>query len=170
MGLIRRLDDYGGPIENYFPVTDPTKDEDAKFRNRYACDTAMLTHTGAVAIFAFTSETGGAPTEPTFVHDARWGNATAIKPTIVRTATGIWTITWPAVVSDDLTPFDPSVGGGVQHTVNFRAAKAQATTVAGALKHAVAEVTAPNVVRVNAFLANGTADDIVGSTVTVWAY
>jgi hypothetical protein len=42
--------------------------------------------------------------------------------------------------------------------------------VAGVLKHAVAEVMSANVVMVRGFLANGTADDIAGSTVTVFIW
>lgn len=170
MGFIRRLDDYGGPMANYADVVDPNTDEDAKFRNRYACDTAMLTHVSPVAIFRFITVAGGAPTEPTFVHDARWGNSAFVKPIVARTGTGVWTVTWPSLVDDDMTQFDPSVGGGVQHSVNFRTAEARATPVAGVLKHAAATVTAPNIITVNGYLANGTADDIAGSTVTVFAY
>jgi hypothetical protein len=128
----------------------------------------MLTHTGALALLSFIGANGAAPTDPTdFVHDARWGNAVGVKPTMARTGEGVWTATWPTTVTDDLTAEDASIGGGVTHTVNFRRAFAQAETDSGTLKHAVAKVTAPNVVTIYGYLADGTADDLAGVTINV---
>jgi hypothetical protein len=169
--LIRSIDDYGGPMTDYAAVTDPTTDEAARFRNRYVCDGSMMMHTAARAIVSFVAVNGAAPTDPTdFVHDALWGSTNPVKPVVARTAEGIWTLTYPETVDDELTPEDETDGGGVTHTTNFRRACAQATTVSGVLKHAVAEITSPNVVTVRGFMADGTADDIAGSTVTVWIW
>lgn len=168
---ISSLDDYGGPIKNYGSVLNPETDEDAKFRNRYACDVAMIGHTVARAWMRFVAVDGGAPTDPASnVHDALWGNAVGVKPVPARTGEGIWTCTWPTTVNDELTVEDVALGGGETHSVNFRFAFAQATTVGGVIKHVIAEVTSPNVVTVRGFLANGTADDIAGSTITVIAW
>lgn len=165
---ISSIDDFGGPIANYAAVTDPTTDEDAKFRNRYACDVAMMGHTAPRAFVRFVAVDGGAPTDPaTFVHDALWGSALAVKPVVARTGEGVWTVTWPTTVDDELTADDPSLGGGVTHSVNIRFAAPFCTAVAGVLKFVTAEVTSPNVVTVRGFLAAGTADDIAGSTITV---
>lgn len=169
--LIRSLDDYGGPIANYAPVKDPTTDEDCKFRNRYACDLAMLTHTGAVALVSFVGVNGGNPTDPTgFVHDARWGSSNPVKPTVVRTGEGVWTVTYASTFNDELTLEDPSLGGGATISTNFRRANASTEPLAGVLTHARATVTSPNVVTVYGFLANGTADDLTGVTITAWIW
>lgn len=168
---ISSLDSFGGALQNYAAVTDPETDEDAKYRNRYACDVAMMGHTAPRAIVSFVAVNGSAPTDPVdFVHDALWGDAVGVKPVVARTNEGIWTVTWPSTVDDELTSEDEILGGGVTHAVNIRAAHAQATAIAGVLVHAVAEVTSPNVVTVRGFTAGGTADDIAGSTITVWAY
>jgi hypothetical protein len=165
------LDDFGGPMSNYSAVVDPTTDEDAKYRNRYACDVAMLGHTAPRAMCSFTAVNGAVPTDPSgFVHDALWGDAVAVKPVVARTGEGVWTITWPSTVDDELTAEDASIGGGETHSVNIRFAIAQATAVGGVLKHAVAEVTSSAVVTVRGFLADGTADDIAGAIVTVVAW
>lgn len=165
---ISSLDDYGGPKANYAPVTDPTTDEDAVDRNQYVCDVAMMTHTAPRALVRFVTANGAAPTDPASnVHDAMWGSTVGVKPAIARTGEGIWTATWPAEVDDELTSEIAALGGGVEHTVNLRAAFAQATAVSGVLKHAIAEVTSANVVTIRGFLADGTADDIAGSTITV---
>lgn len=168
---ISSLASYGGAMSNYSAVVDPTTDEDAKYRNRYACDVAMMGHTAARAICRFTAANGSNPSDPTgFVHDALWGSLVAVKPTVARTNEGIWTVTWPSTVDDELTDEDASIGGGVTHSVSIRTAIAQGTAVAGVLKHAVAEVTSSTVVTVRGFLADGTADDIAGSIITVIAY
>lgn len=165
---ISSIDDFAGPLNNYAAVTDPTTDEDAKYRNRYVCDVAMMGHTAPRGFVRFTAVDDAAPTDPASnVHDALWGSSVSVKPVVARSNEGIWTVTWPATVSDEITAEDESIGGGETHTVNIRAAIAQATAVGGVLKHAVAEVTSSNVVTVRGFLANGTADDIAGSTITV---
>jgi hypothetical protein len=166
---ISSLDDVGGPKANYAPVTDPTTDEDAVDRNRYVCDVVMMGHTAPRAFVRFVAVNGANPTDPvTNVHDAMWGSSVGVKPVVARTGEGVWTVTWPETVDDELTAEDASLGGGEEHTVNIRVAIAQATPViGGVLKHAVAEVTSANVVTVYGFLANGTADDIAGATITV---
>lgn len=165
---ISSLSDFGGAFANYAPVTDPTTDEDAKYRNRYACDVAMMGHSAPRGFVRFVAVNGAAPTDPsTYVHDAMWGSAAGVKPIVARTAEGMWTVTLPATVNDELTGEDASLGGGETHSVSVRAAIAQATAVAGVLKHAVAEATSANVITVRGFLADGTADDIAGSTITV---
>ena len=165
---ISSLDDFGGPKANYAPVTDPTTDEDAKHRNRYACDVAMMGHTAIRGWVRFVAANGAAPSDPASnVHDALWGSSVGVKPVVARTGEGVWTVTMPTSVSDELTSEEAALGGGETHTLNLRGAIAQATAVGGALKHAVAEVTSANVVTVRGFDAAGTADDIAGSTITV---
>jgi hypothetical protein len=169
---ISSLATFGGTMTNYSAVVDPTTDEDAKYRNRYACDVAMMGHTSVRAICRFLAVNGSDPTDSTigFVHDALWGSLVAVKPTVARTGEGVWTVTWPSTVDDELTAEDASIGGGVTHSVSIRAAIAQGTAVSGVLKHATAEVTSSTVVTVRGFLADGTADDIAGSVVTVIAW
>lgn len=165
---ISSIDDLGGPKANYAPITDPTTDEEAADRNRYVCDVAMMGHTAPRGFVRFVAVDGAAPTDPaSSVHDALWGSDVAVKPVVARTGEGVWTVTLPATVDDELTVEDAVLGGGEEHTVNVRAAIAQATAVAGVLKHAVAEVTSANVITVRGFNAAGTADDIAGSTITV---
>lgn len=165
---ISSIDNYGGPKANYAPITDPTTDEDAADRNRYVCDVAMMSHTAPRGFVRFVAVDGAVPTDPASnSHDALWGSSVSVKPVIARTGEGVWTVTLPATVDDELTAEETSLGGGETHTVNVRAAVAQATPVAGVLKHAVAEVTSANVITVYGFLADGTADDIAGSTISV---
>lgn len=168
------LAQYGGAIENYSAVIDPKKDEDAKFRNFYVTDTAMMTHTAPKAVRSFVAVDNLDPTDPPtgFVHDAQWGDAPSVKPSAVRLSEGNYDVTWPVTVDTELKAEDPSIGGGDQATiaVNIRRAIAQVECSDGTLRHAVAQVTAANKVRVRTFLANGTADDLPGQIITVWIW
>ena len=171
---VTSLNEYGGPLKNYSPVLDPTVDEGAVYRNRYATDVAAMSHTAARAITSFLTANGANPTDPLtgFIHDATWGNLSGVKPAIVRFGEGIWDLTYPATVDTALAGQAESEGGGASATINvfFRRAKAAVECVDGTLRHATAEITGANTVRVRTFLANGTADDIPGCVVTVWVY
>lgn len=159
---IDALSTYGGPLNNYAPIVDPTTDEDVAFRNKYATNVAMMTHTAPRAMRSFVGVSGANPTDPLigFVHDAVWGNTTVLKPVLVRSAAGLWTCTWPTNVTDEL---------GVTHTVNLRRADAQVEC--GATKFdSTAAITAPNVVTIRGWTAAGVADDLVGLVVTAWVW
>ena len=162
---------YGGPLSDYSPVVDPTTDESAVFRNKYAANVAMMTQTAARAMRSFVGQTAATPIDPTvgFVHAAIWGAGPSVKPALTRTATGVWTVTWPATVNSELSSALPSQGGGVTHTVNLRRAFAQ-VECQGTKFDATARVTAANVVEVRGWTASGVADDLNGLTVTVWAW
>ncbi len=159
---IDALSTYGGPLNNYAPIVDPTTDEDAASRNKYAMNVAMMTHMIPRAMRSFVGVAGATPTDPLsgLVHDALWGNGTGLKPVVGWSATGVWTCTWPATVVDEL---------GVTHSVNLRRADAQVEC--GATKYdATASVTAPNVLTIRGWTAAGAANDLVGLVVSVWAW
>jgi hypothetical protein len=153
---------YGGALQDYSPVVDPTTDESAAFRNKYAANVAMATHTNVRAMRSFVGVEDDEPEDPVvgLVHDAVWGAAPSLKPTVVRDAEGVWTVTWPATVNDELA---------AQHTVNLRRALAQVECTS-TLRHATARVVAANEVEVRGFLADGTPDDLDGHLVTVWVW
>lgn len=168
---IDSLDTYGGPMADAFAVVDPTTDESAKFRNWYAMNVAMLTHTGLRAMRSFVGVNGANPTDPLsgFVHDALWGSAPSVKPTVVRFSEGVYDVTFPATVDTELASEAESVGGGTQAQIalNLRRAVATVECSDGTLRHASAQVTGPNTVRVRCWTAAGALDDLPGQTITV---
>ncbi len=167
---IDSFDDFGGPLNNYSNVVDPTTDESAVYRNRYASNVAMLGHTGVRAMCSFVGDPA-TPGDPTgFIHDALWGTDPSVKPAVVNTSTGLYDLTWPTEVTTELSSATTAQGGGSDVTLNFRRAYAQIESPDGTLRHAVAKVTAANTVSVHTFLANGTADDVEACNVTVWVF
>lgn len=99
---------YGGKLKNYTAgIEDPTTDRDAKEVNQALSDLAMMTRMCPRAWCQF-----NASNAPSIVsHDAVWGNATLLAPTVARTSAGVFTLTWPATVLDPL---------GEARSVNFR--------------------------------------------------
>lgn len=154
---IDSLETYGGEKSNYAPVEDSSTDESADHRNLYAMNVAAMTQT---AIRAWCRFVGHAvtPTDPTSnVHGAVWGNGSGVKPTVARTGSGTYTITWPSTVTDELNE---------DHTVNLRCVL-RPNVEGSTLYHATASVTSSNVVTVYTFNAAGSANDAAGVTIGV---
>lgn len=153
--------DYGGVFINDGNVEDPQTDESAAFRNLYAANVAALTHTAARAIRSFLGH-ATTPSDPGsgFVHDAVWDSSNDVKPTVANAGTGIYDLTWPTTITDELL---------VDHSVNFRRAHAAVESSDGTFRAAHAKVTGPNTVRVYTY-SGTTLNDLVGQVITVWAY
>lgn len=128
------IDTYGGAMANYADVVDPTTDEDAAYRNKYAANVAMMTHTIPRGAFSFLGTTGGATAiaDPTsgFVHDAVYGDAAGLKPVGSYVQTGVYTWTLPTQVSDEL---------GGTHVPNVRRAWAEVESSDGTFRDAKAK-------------------------------
>jgi hypothetical protein len=149
------LDTYGGVKQNYHPVEDPTTDVDANEGNQAFGSVAAMTGTTMFAWARFT--TGTSPTlTSTNSNDAAWGSDPSVRPTPAHAGTGIYTLTWPATITDVL--------GGTQ-TVNIRRAKA--FTEGSSLRHVRWDVTAANVVTLYTFDSAGSAGDISGTVIQV---
>ncbi len=156
------FDTFGGAMTDYASVEDPTTDESAVFRNKYVANVAMMSVTAPRAICSFVGD-ATTPGDPAgFVHAALWGSGPGVKPAVTHEDTGEYLLTYPATVNDPLA---------VEHTLNFRRAFAQVQSgFVSTLRHAVAEATSANTVTVYTYLADGTADDLVDSTITVWIF
>lgn len=156
---IDSLDTYGGAKANYAPIVDPTTDRDADDANQAYASTAAMTHTATQAWARFVTSATTPTLAVTNSNDAAWGNSAPDQPTPGRSSTGVFTLTWPTTVVDEL---------GVTHTVNLRWARAsiEGSSLGGFVQCAV---TAPNVVTVYTFNTSFSANDLVGKTVFVQA-
>lgn len=158
---IDSIDTYGGALSNYEPIVDPTTDEDASWRNAYVCNVAMMTRTALRAVRRFKGH-ATTPADPSTgtVHEAMWGNTNGVKPSVVHNATGIYDVTFPASVDDEL---------GTAHDVNLRWAMAQVEQSDGTFRAAHAKVTGANTVRIYTYSGttlNDLSDEVI--CVLVW--
>jgi hypothetical protein len=150
------INDLGGAMVNYEPVLDPTTDLDAGFDNNSRCMVAMMSHTAIRSWAKFTTAvTSGAMVLN--AHDALWGNSIGVAPTLARFATGIFTLTYPTTVNDEL---------GGAHTVNFRVGWGQARSATAGFDVQVIP-TAANVLTVYVRDNTNTLLDSVGLVVDV---
>ena len=88
---------------------------------------------------------------------AVWGNDVSVKPTPAHTGTGVYTLTWPTTVTDEL---------GESHSVNL--VDGWANVNGSTLYHVQVTITSPNVATVYVFNAAGAANDAVGVTIAVY--
>lgn len=149
---------YGGPFANSAPVVDPTTDQDAAAYNAHAASTAAMTATcgQAWARFVTAATTGAMALAASNSNNAAWGNAPAQRPTLARSALGVFTVTWPTTIVD---------GVGVTQTVNLRRVASVLIEGATLSGFAQAAVTSGNVVTVYTFTTAFAASDLVGVTV-----
>jgi hypothetical protein len=94
---------------------------------------------------------------------AVWINATPTTPILTRTGTGVFTITFPTVVSDE---YDASLGVTNQITLSLNGAL---VGVEGATFYNVNAQASGNIITVHTG-SSGSANDIAGTTLMVLAY
>lgn len=104
--LSRDISDYGGQKLDAIAVSNPETQIAASEWNRTAEDQAQLTRTGTRALVSFATTAVAPPV--TYAASAvnirsMWGNGTAQKPTVLKTATGLYTITYPTSFTDALS-------------------------------------------------------------------
>lgn len=159
------LASLGGALNNYgVGVLDPTVDRDAAGANPAYADVAAMTHTIMRAWVRFTLN--GTATPVLVAHDANWGNAITVQPTLARTTTGTYTSTWPVTVNDEIPSGAP--GYVNPHTVNIRAGFANIRVGSAAFDVFVIPTSA-NVVTVKVFNTSGSLADPGSATdVDVW--
>lgn len=113
--LAKTIANYGGPKVNGKPVEDPETDVSDYEWNLLTEDSAQATQTVGRAWVRFPTVAGGTPPfdipSSTVAHDTAWGSGASSRPTVTKTATGRYTITFPSSQVDGL---------GVTEIVSFR--------------------------------------------------
>lgn len=160
---IDTITNYGGALTDYGgSVTDPTTDRPAGSAtsagsNQAYASVAAMTHT-APRCFAKFVGAASAPATPT-VYNSNWHQNTPTAPTMSRTGTGVFRMTWPATVTDEL--------GGTQ-TINFRFGIASAE--GGTFAHPQVSVVSANVLQIDVLDAAGAHTDAVGVIIVVLGF
>lgn len=146
---------YGGLLNNYSPVEDPTTDRDATAANKAYSSIAAATHTVPRAYVVIL---GHAVTPTVVEHDSVWGNSSAVVPTLARAGTGDITITWPASVTGEDTVLQAlALKRGL--SVNIEG------TVAGV--GTISPLGDPNKMQLRLFDMAGVANDFAGKNIVV---
>jgi hypothetical protein len=104
----------------------------------------MMTRTAFRSVVSFTASSAGAVL---VAFESLWKAKTPTPPAITRVGVGVFTITFPAVVNDEI---------GKAHTLDFRVASGSAN---GATPYHVQAVTAGNVITAYVFDMAGTLID-----------
>jgi len=151
------IDSYGGLKKDYgIAVVNSETDRAADDANRAYANIAMATHTLCRAWVQFTSSA----TTPTIVqHDALWGNTSFVAPTIVRSAQGIFDITWPTSVTPESAE-DPI-------NINIRIAGG-GNALGAVFRHVQCQRQTAVTLRVHTFDTAGALQDFAGTTYNVW--
>lgn len=104
--LPRTIQSYGGPFQNEEPIVDPESEMDARFGDRFLEDTAQLTNASGFTWFSFVTTATAATTTVSAANVAVsgfFGSGDAQKPTVEKTATGVYVLTWPTEFDDALS-------------------------------------------------------------------
>lgn len=146
----RTIQDYGAPDGGYLdalPVEDPTCEQSATYGNRQIEDEAQMTRTSTKAIVRFATSIAAAPIQITPLDGiSHMGIGPSALPTIEKTATGRYSITYPASFTDAL---------GIIENINFFTARGyvESLSTVGQVQCAVVS----NVINVAVFNAAGSA-------------
>lgn len=150
------LDTFGGVFQNADAVVDPETEMAAAYMNRMIAQLAMVSHTLPRAWVRVTA--GIAPSAAD--HDAVWGDGAGVAPTLARTGTGVYTVTW-ASAYDDLQD------QAEEHQLTLRAASVSVSH-SGAARIPQWTLTSATVVTVNVYDAAGAAADCDAFFLQVW--
>jgi hypothetical protein len=154
----------GAGYVDYSPVLDPTVDMPAAAGNQALSDVAMLTRTAVRAWARFTPAGTGTPVLVS--NWALWGTGSGAQPAVARSGVGIYTLTWPATVTDDLTVSSAAGYLGPQ-TLALLAAEGQTE---GATFFSVQASASANVATLWIFGTGNTLADPNGPTILALAY
>jgi hypothetical protein len=153
---IATLQGYGGALLDYSPPVDPTTDPSAAGRNPAFADIAAMTHVAPRA-FARFALSGTVLAPVLLAHDETWnnGNPANVAPVVARAGVGIYTVTWPATVFDEIPAGMPG-SSPAGFPVNLRGGWACASNVADFYDAHVVP-TAPNVLTLYLWTFSGGA-------------
>lgn len=152
---------YGGLIQNYAQIEDPSTDRDGPSASIAYMNVAALTQT---CVKAWARVTLAASTGAMILlsNDGVWPNIVGNQPAMLRNSAGNFTFTWPTTLLD---------ANGVSHTLSFRAATC--TVEGGTWGFSNALVSGASTVTIqmaNLVAGVATAADLAGVTVLVAVY
>jgi len=159
----RTIANYGGPFQNERLPEDPETEVDALYFDRALEDVAQLTNAAGFGWYKFTTTTTSAPTTlaaNTVSVACFFGNGTAQKPTVAKTATGVYTLTFPSEFDDALVGVENMAS--VEETQSVVFTFASQPNVFGTNGYARVDSLASNVVTVKVYNTSDALSDLSG--------
>ena len=150
----------GGQLVDYSPATDPTTDLPASCDDETRSDVSDMTRTVTKAWFGL-SVSGSACSIAGNGYDATYGNAGIYKPVPVYSSSGVYTVTLPASIVDNL---------GVTRYISLQTGWASYSGSA-TFGYPTVTVTGPNTVTVRCYIIGSgpvLGDPPSGATITVF--
>ncbi len=99
----RTVETYGGPYIDQESVSNPETQMSANKGNRLMEDVAQMTRTSTKVRVKFNTTTTAAPAAVTVTSgETQWGTGSAYNPTIQKTATGTYELTYATSYADAL--------------------------------------------------------------------
>ena len=138
----------GDNKKDFFPVEDVSTDRSALEVNTAFAGISMMSHTSVRAWVNFTLGATPQIADGYTAWDAQWKSATPTLPIIANTGTGIYTVTFPAQVEDDMKL-------GNLHSLNFRSVQASFMTSSASptLGICITRILAPYQIEVKVYSA-----------------
>lgn len=155
----RDQNSYGGVFVDRAPVAVPTQEQSSFFANRANCDLAQLTRTTERAFVLFTTLTDAGPVAATVTAGrSHMGSGSGALPFVEKTATGLYTVTYPTSFVDEL---------GATENISFLSGKPhlQAPTAPGFV---FVDTIAGSVVNLKVYNTSFALADLAGTTVALF--
>lgn len=164
--LSKTLDSYSGPWIDREAVANPTTEQSASSMNRLIEDVAQMTRTSPKIMVKFKTTATAAPVAVS-VDDStsQWGEGVSFVPTISKTATGTYTITYATEYEDALVGTEGNEAVEETEQVSFRFIWGDAFKASGPTMGSVRGSSVNNVVTAYVFDATGALSDIGGDAV-----
>lgn len=155
--LPKNIASFGGPFLSSAPVANPSTEQSADYANRVFEDVAQMTRTAPRAWAAFSTSSGGAGAISSTDAITVWSEDDT--PTVAKTATGTYTLTYPTTYEDALVGTESDAIAETE-VVYFRFGWGSAR---GSTFGHVQVDPVDNVVTVYVFDASGALSDLGGS-------
>lgn len=161
--LSKTIESYGGSFQDQEPVANPENELAAAQFNRLAEDGAQMTRTSPKIMVRFATSAAAAPVSITVTDAAsQWGEGNSYKPTVSKTATGTYTITYATEYDDALVGTTGNEGVEETEQVAFRFIWGSALHTTGPVLGHVRGTSVNNVITAYVFTSGGVLTDLGG--------
>ena len=155
----KTIGQYGGPFRDKLAVANPETEQSAAVANRALEDTAQMTRTATRAMVKWNTSAGANGEQTVIDSCSVWGEGSAYAPTVAKTGTGTYTITYDTEYPDALVGTEGNDGVEETEQVSFRFSWGNAI---GPTYGQIQCIHVDNVITAFIFNSSGTLSDLGG--------